>query len=122
MDNLLQNITIYHKTSVNTWERYNIVASVRDTSYLNRNKTGVQTTDKALIRVFNTDGYNNTWKCEKGDIIVKNDVYDQIEKAPITELSKKYGNNNVYEVSSIDVFDFKDQRLRKINHIKIGAR
>ena len=122
MRDLFQDITIYHKTSAATWERYNLIASFRDTSYLNRNNTGVQTTDKAIIRVFDTKGYNCTWKCEKGDIIVKNSVLDDIIKAPITELSKKYGDNNVYEVSSIDIFDFKDQNVSELNHIKIGAR
>ena len=88
MDGLLQEITIYHKTSDN-WTRYNLAnVSVRNTSYLNRNNTGVNTTDNALIRVFDTDGYNNTWKCEKGDVIVLKSVSDNIIKAPLIFIIK----------------------------------
>lgn len=121
IDELLQDITIYHKEE-NKYIRYPKLASLRNTSYLNRNKTGLQTTDNALIRVFDTKGYNNTWKCEKGDVIVSKKVTDNIEKAPLTELQKKYGKDYVYEVSSIDIFDFKDNDLLELNHIKIGAR
>lgn len=121
IDEILQDITIYHKEE-NKYIRYPKLASLRNTSYLNRNKTGLQTTDNALIRIFDTKGYNNTWKCEKGDIIVSKKVKDDIEKAPLTELQKKYGKDYVYEVSSIDIFDFKDNDLLELNHIKIGAR
>lgn len=121
IDEILQDITIYHKEE-NKYIRYPKLASLRNTSYLNRNKTGLQTTDSAIIRVFDTKGYNNTWKCQKGDIIVSKKVKDDIEKAPLTELQKKYGKDYVYEVSSIDVFDFKDNDLLELNHIKIGAR
>ena len=121
MDDLLQDITIYHKEGTQ-YVRYPKIASVRNTSYLNRNKTGVQTADNALIRVFDTKGYNNTWKCQKGDIIVSKKVLDDIVKAPLTELREKYGKDYVYEVSSIDIFDFKDNDLLELNHIKIGAR
>lgn len=122
MKDLLQDITIYHKTKSNTWERFNLIASFRNTTYLNRNKTGLQNADNALIRVFDVAGYNNTWKCEKGDIIVKNEVLDNVLKAPITELSEKYGKDNIYEVSSITIYDFKEQNVAELNHIKIGAR
>ena len=121
IDEILQDITIYHKEE-NKYIRYPKLASLRNTSYLNRNKTGTQTTDNAHIRVFDTKGYNNTQKCKKGDIIVSKKVLDDIEKAPLTELQKKYGKDYVYEVSSIDVFDFKDNDLLELNHIKIGAR
>lgn len=121
IDELLQDITIYHKEE-NKYIRYPKLASLRNTSYLNRNKTGLQTMDNTLIRIFDTKGYNNTWKCEKGDIIVSKKVKDDIEKAPLTELQKKYGKDYVYEVSSIDIFDFKDNDLLELNHIKIGAR
>ena len=121
IDEILQDITIYHKEE-NKYIRYPKLASLRNTSYLNRNKTGLQTTDNALIRIFDTKGYNNTWKCQKGDIIVSKKVKDDIEKAPLTELQKKYGKDYVYEVSSIDIFDFKDNDLLELNHIKIGAR
>lgn len=120
MDGLLQEITIYHKE--NGWVRYNITASVRNTSYLNRNNTGVNSTDNALIRVFNVEGYNNTWKCEKGDIIVLKSVSDGITSAPLTELRQKYGKSLVVEVSSVESFIFKDEDLKEINHIKIGGR
>lgn len=121
MDDLLQDITIYHKDGTQ-YVRYNKIASVRNTSYLNRNKTGTQTTDSVLIRVFDAKEYNNTWKCQKGDIIVSKKVSDDIIKAPLTELREKYGKDYVYEVSSIDIFDFKDNDLLELNHIKIGAR
>lgn len=121
MDNLLQDITIYHKEGTQ-YVRYNKIASVRNTSYLNRNKTGLQTTDNALIRVFDSKGYNNTWKCQKGDVIVSKLVLDSIIKAPLTELREKYGKDYVYEVSSIDIFDFDNEDLQDLNHIKIGAR
>ena len=120
MDGLLQEITIYHKET--DWIRYNIKASVRNTSYLNRNNTGINTTDNALIRVFDTEGYNNTWKCEKGDIIVLKNVSDSIIKAPLTELRQKYGKSLVVEVSSVEPFIFKDLDLKEINHVKIGGR
>ena len=122
MDGLLQEITIYHKTSDN-WTRYNLAnVSVRNKSYLNRNNTGVNTTDNALIRVFDTDGYNNTWKCEKGDVIVLKSVSDNIIKAPLTEMREKYGKSIVIEVSSVEPFIFNDIDLKEINHIKIGGR
>ena len=60
MDDLLQDITIYHKDGTQ-YVRYNKIASVRNTSYLNRNKTGTQTTDNALIRVFDTNLYFRNW-------------------------------------------------------------
>lgn len=118
---MFQDITIYHKEN-REYVRYNLKASVRNTSILNRNNTGVSTSDTALIRVFDTKGYNDTWKCNKGDVIVGKSVNDDIKEAPITELVKKYGKEYVYEVSSIDIFDFNDNALNEINHIKIGAR
>lgn len=121
IENLLQEITIYHKTS-DGWVRYNIDASVRNTSYLNRNTTGVNTTDNALIRIFKTEEYNNTWMCEKGDIIVLKGVSDSIIKAPLTEMREKYGKSQVVEVTSVEPFIFKDSDLKEINHIKIGGR
>ena len=122
MDGLLKDITIYHKEKNGSYTRYSKQASVRNTSYLNRNKTGSQTTDNVLIRVFDTKGYNNTWKCQKGDVIVSKKVTDNVVKAPITELRDKYGKDYVYEVSSIDIFDFENLALNELNHIKIGAR
>lgn len=120
MEDLLQEITIYHKNG-SSYERYNLTASLRNTSILNRNNVGVEQADNGIVRVFDTKGYNKSWKCEKGDIVVSLNVTDEA-KAPLTELSKKYGKQNVYEVSSIDVFDFKDKRVEQLNHIKIGIR
>lgn len=117
---LLQDITIYHKEN-NSYQRYNVTASLRNTSILNRNNVGVEQADNGIIRVFDTIGYNSTWKCEKGDIVVAMNVSDDV-KAPLTELTKKYGKQFVYEVSSIDIFDFNDSRVKELNHIKIGIR
>lgn len=120
-DDLLQDITIFHKEE-SKYVRYNKKASVRNTSYLNRNKTGVQTTDNALIRVFDASGYDDTWKCQKGDVIVALNVSGKIQNAPLTEMRKKYGKDNVYEVSSIDKFIFENIDTKPLNHIKIGAK
>ena len=51
MDDLLQDITLYHKTN-NGYVIYPLIASYRGTSILNRNTTGVNTTDSILIRIF----------------------------------------------------------------------
>lgn len=121
MEDLMQDITIYHKENL-SWTRYNLQASLRNTSYRNRNTTGVNTSDNALIRIFDTEGYNSTYKVSKGDIIVSRNSTYKIEKAPITELRKIYGEQNVYEVSSVEEFIFNDSRVKKLNHIKIGAK
>lgn len=120
MEDLLQDITIYHEEN-NKYVRYPKVGSVRNTSILNRNKTGVSTTDNALIRIFDVEGYNNTWKCQKGDVIVAKEVLDEIETAPLTEFRKKYGKENVFSVKSIDIFDFNSEDIKELNHVKIGA-
>ena len=113
----LQDITIYHKSG-NSWVRYNVKASFRNTSILNRNKTGVSTSDNALIRVFDVLGYESTWNCEKGDVVVNKSVTDNITTTPLTTLQTKYGANNVYQVQSIDKNVFGEE----LDHIKIGAR
>ena len=120
-DNLLQDITIYHKGN-NSFTRYNKRASVRNTAYRNRNNTGVSNTDSALIRVFDAEGYGNTWFCSKGDVIVSLNIEDTIIQAPLSELQKKYGKEYVYEVSSIDIFKYDDNDISELNHIKIGGR
>ena len=122
MRGLLQDITIYHKNNDNSYSRYNLVASVRNTSYLNRNKTGVSTSDNALVRVFDVDGYNTTWKCEKCDVVLDMKSEYDIIKAPLTELRAKYGKSSVYEVSSVEKFIFKDEDVKELNHIKIGGK
>ena len=117
-----KKITIYHKkveNKVTTYERYVLDASYRNTSIQNRNTTGVSNTDNALIRFFDVKGYNNTWYIEKDDVIVNKEVTDEIEgTAPITQLSKKYGRDNIHEVVSIDKFIFGEE----LDHIKIGAK
>lgn len=118
----LQKITIYHKkieNKVTTFERYVKDAGYQNTSILNRNNTGVSTTDTADIWIFDVKGYNNTWYAEKGDVIVNTEVTDTIEgTAPITQLSNKYGRNNVHEIQSIDKFIIGEE----IDHIEIGAK
>lgn len=115
-----QNITIYHKNNENKWERYVKEASYRNTSILNRNKNGENGTDNALIRIFDIEDYNSKWFVEKDDVIVNKKVEDIIEgSTPITQLSKKYGKDNVHKVTSIDKYIFNDEDLP--NHIKVGA-
>ena len=115
-----QNITIYHKNNENKWERYVKESSYRNTSILNRNKNGENGTDNALIRIFDIEDYNSKWFVEKDDIIVNKKVEDIIEgSTPITQLSKKYGKDNVHKVTSIDKYIFNDEDLP--NHIKVGA-
>lgn len=118
----MQKITIYHKKVVDkltTYERYVLNASYRNTSVLNRNKNGVSNGDNALIRIFDIKGYNNNWFVEKDDVIVNKEVTDTIEgTSPITQLSKKYGRDNIHEVISIDKFIFGED----LDHIKIGAK
>lgn len=121
MKSLLQDITIYHKEN-NSYIRYNLKASVRNTSYRNRNTTGVNTSDNALIRIFDIKEYNLSWKVSKGDIIVSRNAQEDIAKAPITELRKIYGEPCVFEVTSVEEFIFDNTSLNQINHIKIGAK
>ena len=116
----MQNITIYHKNKENTWDRYVKEASYRNTSILNRNKNGENGTDNALVRIFDIEDYNSKWFVSNGDIIVNKEVDDTIEgSTPITQLSKKYGKDNVHKVTSIDKFMLNDEDLP--NHIKVGA-
>lgn len=119
-EELFQEMTIYHKEG-DIYQRYPVVGSLRNTSIYNRNRNGVDTTDSGIIRVFDTEGYNNTWKCEKGDVVVAMSVSDNVT-APLSELRKKYGKQFVYEVSGIDIFKFKDARVKELDHIKIGIR
>ena len=117
MENLLEEITIYHKAN-NEWIRYPQIASVRDTSIRNRTNTGKSDIDSALIRIFDVDGYEVTYNVAKDDIIVRGNVEDDVT-IPMTELRAKYGKDNVYQVRSIDKFIFKDDI--ELQHIKIGA-
>lgn len=122
MEGLLQEITLYHKSS-NGWIRYNLNnTSVRNTSIQNRNNTGVSNVDSALIRIFDIDGYNTEWYISKGDIIVNKNIDDDIVSAPMTELRQKYGEENCYQITSIDKFIFNDKDLKNLQHIKVGAK
>lgn len=117
----MQKITIYHKNGTE-WDRYVKNASYRNTSILNRNKNGSNSTDNALIRIFDIEGYNMTWFVLKDDVIVNMEVKDEIEgNTPITQLSNKYGKDNVHKVVSIDKFIFEDTEIEELNHIKLGC-
>lgn len=115
-----QKITIYHKNK-NRWDRYVKEASYRNTSILNRNKNGSNSTDKALIRIFDVRGYGTTWFAMKDDVIVNCEVNDRIDSTPITYLSEKYGKDNVHKIVSVDRFVFKDEDIGELEHIKVGA-
>ena len=66
-DNLLQDITIYHNSN-NTWIRYNLKASVRNTFNKNRDNTGSNNVNRALIRIFDVKGYKSTYNIQDGDL------------------------------------------------------
>lgn len=117
-----QKITIYHKNNENKWDRYVIEASYRGTSILNHNRNGSNSTDNVLIRIFDVKEYNSKWFVEKDDIIINKEITDVIEgNTPLTQLSKKYGKDNVHKVTSIDKFLFDDENLKELNHIKLGC-
>lgn len=116
-----QNITIYHKNG-KQWEKYVKEASYRNTSVLNHNKNGTNSSENALIRVFDVEEYNKQWFVQKDDVIVNRKIDDEIEgTTPITQLSQKYGRENVHKITSIDVFIFKDNEIKELNHIKMGC-
>lgn len=138
-----QEITIYHKNKNGNYERYVKEASFRNTSMLNKDKYGFNSTDKALIRIFDvkernknirtsntTDVLNcplnsflgETWEISKGDTIVNGVVNDKIETTtPTTELNKKYGQENVFKVNSINILIHNDSDLKELNHVKLGC-
>ncbi len=116
-----QKITIYHKNG-KQWERYVKEASYRNTSVVNHNKNGSNSTEKALIRIFDVEGYKLTWFVSKDDVVVNKEVKDVIEgNTPITQLSNRYGKDNVHKVTSIDKFIFNDEDVNELNHIKLGC-
>lgn len=116
-----QKITIYHKNGAE-WDRYVKEASYRNTSILNRNKNGLNSNDNTLIRIFDVEDYNVTWFALKDDVIVNKEVEDEIkENIPMTQLSKKYGKDNVHKITSIDKFIFDDKDIEDLNHIKLGC-
>lgn len=114
-----QNITLYHKTN-NGIVRYPLIASYRGTSILNRNNTGVSTSDSVLIRIFYID--NETFDISKDDVIVNQLVNNTFidSTIPLTTLQNQYGKDNVFKVRSIDTFNFDDEDLRELNHVKVG--
>ncbi len=115
-----QKVTIYHKNG-KQWDRYVKEASYRNTSIVNRNKNGSNSSDNALIRIFDIEEYNVTWFVSKDDVIVNKEVRDIIEDTPITQLSNQYGKDNVHKVISIDKFIFDDEDVNELNHIKLGC-
>lgn len=121
MYGLFEDITIYHQNENKQWIRYTKKASVRNTSIRNRTTTGLTNVDSTLIRIFDVDGYNNTYFIKKGDVIVRGNVEDNVKNAPVTELRSKYGEENVYQVKSIDIFKFDDNITKELQHIKVGA-
>lgn len=117
----IQKITIYHKNN-KQWDRYVKEASYRNTSISNHNRNGSSSTNNALIRIFDIEGYNSTWFALKDDVIVNKEVQDVIEgNTPITQLSNKYGKDNVHKITSIDKFIFEDEDVNELNHIKLGC-
>ena len=119
MDFPKQDITLYHKDTTNKqYVKYSLIASVRDTSIQNLTKTGVSSTDKALIRIFASDNDPSTYSVEKGDLIVNKSVSDSISyEKGLVELRDKYGESNTYKVNTIDKFIFGEE----LDHIKLGA-
>lgn len=138
-----QKITIYHKNKQNKYERYVKEASFRNISILNHTKNGFDSSNKVLIRIFDVKEYNKsiqfqntssilnlplnsflgeTWKVAQGDIIVNGVVYDEIQTTtPNTELSKKYGQENIFKINSINVLIFNDDDIKELNHVKLGC-
>lgn len=138
-----QKITIYHKNEKNEYKRYVKEASIRNTNMLNQKNYGFSSSNQVTIRIFDVKGYNksihfkntsstlnlplnsfigDTWKIQKGDIIVNGKVNDDIETThPLNELSDKYGKDNVFKINSINVLIFNDEDIEELNHVKIGA-
>lgn len=116
-----RKITIYHKND-NKWDRYVVEASYRNNSILNHNRNGSNSTDDVVVRIFDSEEYNVSWFVQKGDVIVNKEVEDEIEEnAPITQLSNKYGKENVHKVNSMNDLTFEDEDIEELNHIKLGC-
>jgi len=115
----MQKITIYHKNG-NNWIRFIKNASFRNTAYLNHNRNGSNSSENALIRIFDVVDYGITWDAEKGDIIVNKEVDNEVTN-PLTELKELYGKDNVYKITTIDKFIFDDEDIQDLNHIKLGG-
>ena len=129
-----QKITIYNKfvddKKQATWHKTHLIGTYRNTSILNRTKTGSNTNDTALLRVFDTSKYVDeeeykkalnvdVWTVQIGDIVVdKNVDFDITSTAPITELQKQFGKNHVQAVVSID----DNRKGTVLDHIKVGLK
>ena len=118
MDNLKQDITIYHKND-KQWVKYNAIASVRNTYIKNRDNTGSKDVNSAIIRIFDID--NTDYEVTNGDVIVIEKVNDVIKSAPLTELRAIYGKNKVFSVDRVESNRYDDEDIAELNHIKIGA-
>ena len=116
-----RKITIYHKND-NKWDRYVVEASYRNNSILNHNRNGSNSTDDVIIRIFDLKEYNLSWFVQKNDVIVNKEVEDKIEgNTPLTQLSSKYGKDNVHKVNSMNDLTFEDEDIGELNHIKLGC-
>lgn len=129
-----QEITIYNKfvddKKQTTWHRTPLIGTYRNTSILNRTKTGSNTNDTALLRIFDTSKYVNeeeykkelkpdVWTVQIGDIVVDKDVdFDITSTAPITELQKQFGKAHVQAIVSID----DNRKGTVLDHIKVGLK
>ena len=117
-----QDITIYHKNEDKTYTGYIVEASVRHTSIINHNRTGTNSVDSAVIRIFDIKGFNKDYFVSKDDVIVTSAVKDKIiSTTPQTQLSEKYGKDNVLKVRAIDLHKFNDEDIEELNHIKLGC-
>lgn len=113
MDFPTQTITLFHKNG-SEYIKYVVKASFRQTATRNYAILGASDSDTVSIRIFD---YNSV-EVSKGDIIVNKKVDDVQDSSLITYLSKTYGNDNVYQVSSVDKYIFGTS----LDHIKIGAK
>lgn len=70
LDFPMQEVTIYHKEDKNQYKRMVKEASFRNTDLLNRNKQGFNSSDKAIIRIFDIKGYNKSIHIKNGSSIL----------------------------------------------------
>lgn len=138
-----QPITIYHKNQDGKYEIFIKEASIRNVSMLKHSKNGFESNNNVILRIFDVKGYNKsifikntsstlncplnsflgeTWKISQGDIVVNGKVDDEIKTTTLnTELSKKYGKENVFKVNNINVLIFNDDDIEELNHVKLGC-
>ena len=66
--------------------------------------------------------YSPVFEISKDDVIVNqlvnNTFFDNT--IPLTELQRIYGKENVFKVRSIDIYNFDDEDLKELNHVKVG--